>query len=60
MNLISCDGCGVVLDKDKLNFPEGIHDDEGVVDDTKASWNGRAWVASIQCPVCDQVILSEE
>lgn len=52
MNLTSCDICGVVLDKDKLEFPGNICDDEGIVDTTKTVWVGRYFVPKVSCPVC--------
>ena len=52
MKLISCDSCGVLLDADKLPFPEDITDSEGGVDETKALWDGDDWVAKVDCPVC--------
>jgi hypothetical protein len=56
MNLRSCDSCGVVLDLDKLMFPDQKqwwHED-GSVDETLAGWNGNAsaWRAKVPCPVC--------
>ena len=56
MNLISCNNCGVVLDKDKLKFP-----DEDEVEfqlqegnDKVAEWNGDKYVALTPCPVCKE------
>lgn len=40
MNLISCNNCGVVLDKNKLKFPEDILDDELSIDPAKAIYDG--------------------
>lgn len=60
MNLISCDNCGVVLDKDKLRFPAVIYDD---IDDEmikeKSAWNGSDFTAIVPCPVCKEPILEE-
>jgi hypothetical protein len=60
MNLISCNYCGVVLDKNKLNFPRDIYTSEFSVDETKASWNGREFVAFVKCPVCTSEVLEHE
>jgi len=57
MNLTSCDSCGVVLDKDMLDFPNDIYFDNGSVDTTLAEWDGDNWVAFAECPVCSQHIL---
>lgn len=51
MKLTSCDGCGVMLDADKLRFPE-IRDDEGRIVDGAAVWTGDDFVAIVPCPVC--------
>jgi hypothetical protein len=56
MNLRSCDSCGVVLDSDKLMFPDQKqwwHED-GSVDETLAGWSkySSAWRAKVPCPVC--------
>ena len=58
MNLISCDECGVVLDKDKLQFPCDIEGEGGAVDSDKAAWNGEEYVPKVACPVCNDDILS--
>ena len=57
MNLISCDNCGVVLDKSKVSFPSSIYTEEGV-DETKGTYsqNQCCWVAYIKCPVCGEKI----
>lgn len=59
MNLASCDNCGVVLDKDKLGFPEDIRDYDYCVDESKAVWDGDNWVAFTKCPVCEHQILQK-
>lgn len=56
MNLISCDNCGVVIDRDKLDFPPNIYNDYGDIDDYKAVWTGNEYVASVPCPVCKMPI----
>jgi hypothetical protein len=58
MNIISCEKCGVVLDKDRLPFPDDVYDGhEGCVDAQKAGWDGENWVAKVPCPVCGSAIL---
>jgi hypothetical protein len=52
MNLISCDSCGVVLDGDKLKFPEDIYDAEGAIDTDKAAWTSLGYEPKVLCPVC--------
>lgn len=62
MNIISCDGCGVVLDKDKLSFPTEIWDDETEsFDDAKGAYsvNSGRYVAKVECPVCRGDILDD-
>jgi hypothetical protein len=54
MNLISCDNCGTVLDKDKLPFKKlNIGD---CFDDKNSMWDGRDWVATVPCPCCEERI----
>jgi len=60
MNLVSCDNCGVVLDKDKLPFPEDCLLPNYEIDHTKACWNGAEYVAFCQCPVCKHTIMEKE
>lgn len=62
MNLTSCDGCGVVLDKDKLKFPEGdeMYDKYGETDHTKAVWYNDRIVPFVPCPVCGESILKSQ
>lgn len=55
MNLISCDSCAAVLDKDKLPFASNIWNmDETEIDPTKAEYNYRTcrYSAYCRCPVC--------
>ena len=59
MNLTSCDGCGVVLDKNRLYFPDEIYTEEGV-DESKGMYNGREYVPFVECPVCDHKIPERE
>lgn len=57
MDLISCDGCGVVLDKHKLKFPKGIEYVEGSVDMAKCAWNGNDYVPFVNCSICCKKVL---
>lgn len=58
MNLSACDNCGVVVDKDKLEFPTAFEWGNGV-DLTKAVWDSdrREYRAFVPCPVCKEPIL---
>lgn len=55
MNIISCDSCGVLMDKDKLVFPD-FRDEDGAVIEGLADWNGDRWVSAVECPVCENYI----
>jgi len=57
MNIISCENCSVVLDKNRLRFPDDIYQLDGSVDEQKAAWDGENWVARVFCPVCYSDIL---
>ena len=64
MNLTSCDNCGTVLDKDKLNFPDENYvwdEDAGTIDETKAKYNQRSrdWGVYVPCPVCKADVFKE-
>lgn len=52
MNLVSCGGCGVVLDKDELSFP-----DEEDWNESNSAWDGYTYVAFVLCPVCNHRIM---
>lgn len=57
MTLQSCDGCGVVLDTDKLPFPDDIYHDDGSVNTDVAVFDGYStWRAMVECPVCGTAI----
>jgi len=58
MNLVSCEGCGVVLDKSKLKFPDEIENEDGSIDVTRAAWNGYRHTPFVNCPVCGEQVLS--
>lgn len=56
MNLISCDNCGVVFNRDVLNFPD--KDDllmpDGSINVWKAAWDSQTseFLPIVSCPVC--------
>ena len=53
MKLISCDGCGVVLDAEKMHFPyDRMFDDNGQVKPSRAVWDGENYVPYLPCPIC--------
>lgn len=60
MNLISCDGCGIVFDKDKINFPNIYSDDSWEVIRQKAIWTNNQWIAMTKCPVCKAPIFEKQ
>lgn len=61
MDLISCNNCGVILDKDKLKFPIDVWDKfMDCVDLNKAVWNGNEYVPFVKCPVCKGVIYQND
>lgn len=52
MNLLSCDGCGIVMDLDKIPIPD-IHNEDDVGYNTEvAMYTGERYVPGIKCPVC--------
>lgn len=51
MNLISCEECGVVIDKDRYVEPE-IFGEDGTVNMETAIWEGNDFIPVIKCPVC--------
>jgi hypothetical protein len=61
MNLQSCDSCGVVLDIDKLHFPDSKHyeREDGTLDESRVMWTGYAWRPFVNCPVCQNKIVEE-
>ena len=62
MNLISCDNCGTVIDVDKISFYDTIHDEDGVIIDSRAAWchDRGEYVPCDPCPVCHSPILQPE
>ena len=61
MKLISCNGCAVLLDHDKLKFAEDIDDEDGAVDPTKGDYDQdrKDYFAFVPCPVCGGQVFSE-
>jgi hypothetical protein len=59
IGLISCNGCGIVLDERKLSFPCNIYNNDGSVNEELAEWDGEDFVPKTKCPVCGASILKE-
>ena len=52
MNLLSCDGCGVVLDVDKIGIPD-IHNEDDIGYNIEVAMRVEdRYVPGIKCPVC--------
>lgn len=54
MNILSCDGCGIVLDLNKVAIPDIHNKDDSGYDSEVAMYDsdrGR-YVPGIKCPVC--------
>ena len=65
MNLISCDSCATVFDKNKLVFPdeESMYDEKTQrVNLSKAAYSSKKqqYVPKILCKVCGEAILDDE
>ena len=60
MNLISCNQCGVVINKDRLSFPDIYDHDRMELIEGTYKWNGENETAYVECPVCGEPILEEE
>jgi len=58
MNIISCDNCGVMLDADKLDFPEDVWEYDGSVNPDLADWDEGVLYPKTLCPVCQEYVLS--
>jgi len=58
MNLVSCNGCGVVLDTDKMPLPLDIYDEDGNIDDSKAAYNHKIeeYARYSPCPCCERKV----
>lgn len=62
MNLISCEGCGVVLNKDHITFPPlHVDDDDYYTLHPTAEWSNREneYITAIPCPACGSHIFGE-
>jgi len=59
MKLISCDTCGVVLDRNKLKFPNIYDDVDYYVKSELAVWDDEQFKAITKCPVCKGDIMEE-
>ena len=61
MNLVSCENCGVVLDRDNLIFPiRPTIKEDGSLDDSNFIWDRHSdsgWIPAVPCPVCKGLIL---
>jgi hypothetical protein len=57
MHLISCNGCGTLLDGNKLNWPK-IESADGLIEaeNNRAIWFNNRFVPVVLCPVCDEKI----
>ena len=54
MKVLSCHGCGVLLNVDHMNFK--VDDKQGVIKESSV-WNGERYVATSPYPVCSEVLL---
>lgn len=61
MKLISCDNCAVLLDADKLNFPDSGYDEDGCIDKNCADYDQetKEFRVYVSCPVCGSKIFGE-
>jgi len=55
MILISCNGCGLVLDQGKLIIPT-LENEDGSINLDVAEWDGDRYVPTHNCPVCSNRI----
>ena len=62
MKIISCHHCAVMLDQDKLDFPNSMYNDDDEIDEKKADWNQEAktFQVYLECPVCKEKIFKED
>lgn len=60
MNLISCDNCAVIIDKNKLSFPDIYSKEDGELIEGTYTWDRDKFVPITPCPVCKNPILGEE
>ena len=63
MNIISCEGCGVILDGNVLPFAEShaMYKEDGSINQDLFEWSYAEddYVPKCNCPVCNGVILKE-
>lgn len=59
MNLVSCDNCAVILDGNKIDWPQDLWLDCGAVNEECATLRGDDWVPYVTCPVCEAEITEE-
>ena len=56
MNIIACENCGILFDKNLIKWP----DDDGDYDnDNKYRWTGSDLSVFIPCPVCKEPIIKD-
>lgn len=62
IKLVSCDNCAIVFDPNKIKWPSVLRDDECVIIDKNAVWNGdlETFVAYVECPICKGKIINKE
>lgn len=60
MNLISCGGCGVVLDKDKLDFSYDPYATDEGIDMDRVHYTRDGYILKVPCPVCKGNILDDK
>jgi hypothetical protein len=60
MNLISCNGCAVVLDKDKLKFPKDVFLEDDSIDPRYGQYNQDTGYMEvyIPCPICGEEVFN--
>lgn len=59
MNLISCDNCGIVIDKEKIPEPDMWQEDiygEEEINANRAVWDGNDYIPIFPCPLCKEPI----
>jgi len=58
MNLINCDHCGVVLNKDKLKFADDEYTESGEMNLKVCDYNQdtKGYDFFVKCPVCNEQV----
>ena len=59
MKLISCSSCAVILDSDKILWPD-IYLDDGCINEQNAVYYLDEYRPFVFCPVCNKKLISEE